>query len=188
MRADVLNENSGFNYGNAFVNELGGTKKVFTYTGSTDEDVLDSATTAFADNDAIANCGPLDVTVPAGYQDPTKILIERIIWMPTTATGTTMVGNINAGTAGTDAINAAITGQVELMGAGVTYRDPNLAANLSIAEVDIDFNASTMQYCQPFIILPVATKYIYVGTTTTINHATNFDAGRYQFQIEYTVL
>lgn len=188
MRADVLNENSGFNYGNAFVNELGGTKKIFTYTGSTDEDVLDSATTAFADNDAIANCGPLDVTVPAGYQDPTKILVEKIVWMPTTATGTTMVGNINAGTAGTDAINAAITGQVELMGAGVTYRDPNLAANLSIAEVDIDFNASTMQYCQPFIILPVATKYIYVGTTTTINHATNFDAGRYQFQIEYTVL
>lgn len=188
MRADVLNENSGFNYGNAFVNELGGTKKVFTYTGSTDEDVLDSATTAFADNDAIANCGPLDVTVPAGYQDPTKILVEKIVWMPTTATGTTMVGNINAGTAGTDAINAAISGQVELMGAGVTYRDPNLAANLSIAEVDIDFNASTMQYCQPFIILPVATKYIYVGTTTTINHATNFDAGRYQFQIEYTVL
>jgi len=188
MRADVLNENSGYNYGNAFVTELGGTKKVFTYTGSTDEDVLDSASTAFADNDVIANCGALDVTVPSGYQSPTKILIERVIWMPSTATGTTMVGNINAGTAGTDAINAAITGQVELMGAGVTYRDPNLAANLSITEVDIDFNASTMQYCQPFIILPVATKYIYVGTTTTINHATNFDAGRYQFQIEYTVL
>ena len=188
MRADVLNENSGFNYGNAYVNELGGTKKIFTYTGSTDEDVLDSATTAFADNDAIANCGPLDETVPSGYQDPTKILIEKIVWMPSTAPGNTMVGNINAGTAGTDAITASITGQVELMGAGVTYRDPNLAANLSITEVDIDFNASTMQYCQPFIILPVATKYIYVGTTTTINHATQFDAGRYQFQIEYTVL
>ena len=188
MRADVLNENSGFNYGNAYVNELGGTKKIFTYTVSTDEDVLDSATTAFADNDAIANCGPLDVTVPSGYQDPTKILIEKIVWMPTTATGTTMVGNINAGTSGTDAINAAITGQVELMGAGATYRNANLAANLSITEVDIDFNASTMQYCQPFIILPVATKYIYVGTTTAINHATNFDAGRYQLQIEYTVL
>ena len=188
MRADVLNENSGFNYGQAFVTELGGTKKVFTYTGSTDEDILDSATTAFADNDVIANCGPLDVTVPSGYQAPTKILIERVIWMPSTATGTTMVGNINAGTAGTDAINAAITGRVELMGAGVTYSDPNLAANLSITEVDIDFNASTMQYCQPFIILPVATKYIYVGTTTAINDASDFDAGRYQFQIEYTVL
>ena len=188
MRADVLNENSGFNYGQAFVTELGGTKKVFTYTGSTDEDILDSASTAFADNDAIANCGPLDVTVPSGYQDPTKILIERVIWMPSTATGTTMVGNINAGTSGTDALNAAITGQVELMGAGVTYRDPNLAANLSITEVDIDFNAAPMQYCQPFIILPVATKYIYVGTTTAINHASNFDAGRYQLQIEYTVL
>ena len=188
MRADVLNENSGFNYGQAFVTELGGTKKVFTYTGSTDEDILDSNGTAYADNDAIANCGPLDVTVPSGYQDPTKILIERVIWMPSTATGTTMVGNINAGTAGTDAINAAITGRVELMGAGVTYRDPNLAANLSITEVDIDFNASTMQYCQPFIILPVATKYIYVGTTTAINDASDFDAGRYQFQIEYTVL
>ena len=188
MRADVLNENSGFNYGNAFVNELGGTKKVFTYTGSTDEDVLDSATTAFADNDAIANCGPLDVTVPSGYQDPTKILIEKIVWMPSTATGNTMVGNINAGTAGTDAINATITGQVELMGAGATYRNANLAADLSITEVDVDFNGSTIQWAQPLIILPVATKYIYVGTTTTINHATQFDAGRYQFQIEYTVL
>jgi hypothetical protein len=188
MRADVLNENSGLNYGNAFVNELGGTKKVFTYSGSTDEDILDSATTAYADNDAIANCGLLDVTVPSGYQDASKILIEKIVWNCSTATGTTMVGNINAGTAGTDALNAAITGQVELFGAGATYRDANLAANLSITEVDVDFNAAGIMWAQPLIILPVATKYIYVGTTTAINHATNFDAGRYQFQIEYTVL
>ena len=87
-----------------------------------------------------------------------------------------------------DALNAAITGQVELMGAGATYRNANLAADLSITEVDVDFNGSTIQYAQPLIILPVATNNIYVGVTTTINHATNFDAGRYNIQIEYTVL
>ena len=108
--------------------------------------------------------------------------------MPSTAAGNTFVGNISAGTVAGEALNGAATGQVELMGAGATYRNANLAADLSITEVDVDLNGSTIQWAQPLIILPVATNHIYLCTTTTVNHASNFDAGRYQFSIEYTVL
>ena len=34
--------------------EVGGTKKIFTYSGSTAEALLDSATTAYSDNDIVA--------------------------------------------------------------------------------------------------------------------------------------
>ena len=188
MRSDVLNSNSGSYVVDNGFDELGGVKKIFTYRGTLEDSLLDSATTAYTDNDSIANCGALDVTVPAGFEAATKILIEKIVFMPSTAAGATCVGNINTGTSSSDALNAAITGQVELMGAGATYRNANLAADLSITEVDCDFNGSTIQWAQPLIILPVATNNIYVATGTAINHATNFDAGRYQFSIEYTVL
>ena len=156
MRSDTSNVNSG-QYGQAYVEELGGTKKVFTYSGTTAESYLDSETTAYADEDVIAVAGALDVSIAAG-------------------------------TANNDPLNGAVTGAVELFGAGATYRNANLAADLSITEVDVDFNAAGIMWAQPLIILPVATNKIYVRTTTAINHATNFNAGRYQMQIEYTVL
>ena len=55
-------------------------------------------------------------------------------------------------------------------------------------EADLDFNSAGITFCTPGIVLPVATKYVYVCTHTGIGHATNFDAGRYNVQIEYTVL
>ena len=187
MRGDFLNESSG-NYGQGFVEELGGVKKVFTFAGDCKESRLDSASTAYADNDIIQYCGSLDVSLPDGMHSATKILVEKIFWMPSTAVGDTMVGNVSAGTAPSEAVNGAATGQVELMGAGATYRNANLAADLSITEVDLNFEGTTVQWAQPLIILPVATNHIYLCTTTTVNHASNFDAGRYQFSIEYTVL
>ena len=187
MRSDTSNVNSG-QYGQAYVEELGGTKKVFTYSGTTAESYLDSATTAYADNDVIAVAGALDVSLPSGYHAASKILVDKITWNCSVATGTAMAGSIAAGTANNDPLNGAVTGAVELFGAGATYRNANLAADLSITEVDVDFNAAGIMWAQPLIILPVATNKIYVRTTTAINHATNFDAGRYQMQIEYTVL
>ena len=187
MRSDTSNVNSG-QYGQAYVEELGGTKKVFTYSGTTAESYLDSETTAYADEDVIAVAGALDVSLPSGYHAASKILVEKITWNCSVATGTAMAGSIAAGTAANEALNGAVTGAVELFGAGATYRDANLAANLSITEVDVDFNTAGIMWAQPLIILPVATNKIYVRTTTAINHATNFNAGRYQMQIEYTVL
>jgi len=188
MRGDFLNSSSGQDVSTDGFSEVGGIKKVMTFGGDTAEGRLDSASTAFSDNDIIAYAGELDTSLPTGLHVATKILVEKIVWMPSTATGNTMVGNISAGTAANEAVNGAVTGQVELFGAGATYRNANLAADLSITEVDIDFNGSTIQYAQPLIILPAATKYIYVCTTTAINHATNFDAGKYNLAIHYTVL
>ena len=188
MRSDLLNKNSGQYLDSATFDSLGGTKKVMSFGGSCEEALLDSATTAYADNDIIKYGGELDVSVPAGHNAPLKILIERINFCCDVATGTTMVGNIGVGTAASEALNGAATGYVELFGAGVTYRNQELAANLSITEVDVDFNAAGIMYAPPYIIVPVATRYVYVCTATAINHATNFDAGRYNVQIEYTVL
>ena len=188
MRSDLLNKNSSQYLDDATFDSIGGTKKVMSFGGSCEEALLDSATTAYSDLDIIKYGGELDVSVPPGHNAPLKILIERINFCCDVATGTTMVGSIGAGTAASEAVNGAVTGYVELFGAGVTYRNQELAANLSITEVDVDFNAAGIMYAPPMIILPVATRYIYVCTATTINHATNFDAGRYNVQIEYTVL
>ena len=187
MKTDVINPNSS-SFEPQSAHEVGGTKKIFTYSGSTAEALLDSATTAYADNDIVAYAGALDSSVPNGYHTSSQILIDKITWNCSVAAGTTMVGSIAAGTAANEALNGAVTGAVELFGAGATYRDANLAANLSITEVDVDFNAAGVMWAQQLIILPIATNYIYVRTGTAINHATNFDAGRYQLQIDYTVL
>ena len=187
MKTDVINPNSS-SFEPQSAHEVGGTKKIFTYSGSTAEALLDSATTAYADNDIVAYAGALDSSVPNGYHTSSQILIDKITWNCSVAAGATMVGSIAAGTAANEALNGAVTGAVELFGAGATYRDANLAANLSITEVDVDFNAAGVMWAQPLIILPIATNYIYVRTGTAINHATNFDAGRYQLQIDYTVL
>ena len=131
MKSDVINPNSS-SFQSQEAHEVGGTKKIFTYSGSTAEALLDSATTAYSDNDIIAYAGALDVSVPDGYHSASKILVDKITW------------------------------------------------NCSVA--------AGIMWAQPLIILPVATNYIYVRTTTAINHASNFDAGRYQLQVEYTVL
>ena len=144
MKSDVINPNSS-SFESQEAHEVGGTKKIFTYSGSTAEALLDSASTAYADTDIVAYAGALDVSVPDGYHSASKILVDKITWNCSVAAGATMVGSLAAGTAG-------------------------------------------IMWAQPLIILPVATNYIYVRTTTAINHATNFNAGRYQLQIEYSVL
>ena len=167
MRSDIVNSNSNSYVVDDGFSELGGTKKVLSFGGSTAEHLLDSATTAFTADDIIHDAGALDVTVPAGHNDPVKILIEKILVCTTT-----------------------VTGRVELFGAGATQLSPEgygLATTATEAD-DLDFNSATIGWAAPGIILPVATKYIYVCTTTAINHATNFNAGRYNVQIEYTVL
>ena len=98
MRSDTLNKNSN-SYGQSFVSELGGTKKIFTYSGSVDEDVINSAGTAYADNDILAYAGELDVSVPDGYHSATKILVEKVIWIPGDINETGTDGHIDGITA-----------------------------------------------------------------------------------------
>ena len=189
MRSDYLNENSSSNVSNDGFSELGGVKKILTYGGDCRESRLDSATTGFSDNDSIAYMGALDVTVPIGLNDPLKIVIDRVTFCCNVATGTTMTGTIAAGTSENEALNGAVTGAVELVGASASMVAPDGSGGTTgYTEADLNLNSAAVTYAMPGIVLPVATKYMYFRTVTAINHATNFDAGRYNCQIEYTVL
>ncbi len=190
MRSDTFNESSN-SYGQGFVEELGGVKKVLTFAGDCKEARLDSDGTAYADNDIIQYMGAFDTTVPDGYNDAVKIVVTKIYFVCTVATGTTMTGSVAAGTAANEALNGAVTGAVELFGAGATQLSPegyDLATTATEAD-KIDFNsANNLEWCAPHIVLPVATKYLYMCTNTAINHATNFDAGRWSCVVEYTLV
>ena len=165
MRSDVLNSNSS-SFGNVQSSELGGVKKVLTFAGDCKESRLDSATTAYADNDIIQYMGAFDTSVPAGYNDAIKIVVTKVLFVCKTATGTAMTGSIAAGTAANEAVNGDAT------------------------EADkINFNsANNCEWAAPHIVLPAATKYLYMRTNTAINHATNFDAGRWSVVVEYVLV
>ena len=190
MRSDIFNKSSG-SYGQGFVEELGGVKKVLTFAGDCKESRLDSDGTAYADNDVIQYMGAFDTTVPDGYNDAVKIVVSKVLFVCTVATGTTMTGSVAAGTSATDAVNAAVTGAVELFGAGATQLSPegyDLATTATEAD-KIDFNsANNLEWAAPHIVLPAATNHVYMRTNTAINHATNFDAGRWSCVIEYTLV
>ena len=189
MRSDKLNSNSASFIGDDGFSELGGVKKILTFGGDCLENRLDSATTAYGDNDIIAYMGALDVTVPKGFNDPLKIVIDRVTFCCNVVTGTTMTGTIAAGTSENEALNGAVTGAVELVGASASMVAPDGSGGTTgYTEADLNLNSAAVTYAMPGIVLPVATKYMYFRTVTAINHATNFDAGRYNVVIEYTVI
>lgn len=190
MRSDLLNENSS-SFGNVQSSELGGVKKVLTFSGDCKESRLDSATTAYTMNDIIQYMGELDTSVPAGYSDAVKIVVTKVLFVCKTATGTAMTGTVAAGTTANEAVNGVVTGAVELFGAGATQLSPEgYDTATSATEADkIDFNnANNAEFASPHIILPVATNHVYMRTNTAINHATNFDAGRWSCVIEYILI
>ena len=151
---------------------------------------LDSATTAYGAGDIIQYCGAFDVTTPDGLYSPVKILVEKVMFCASTVTGATMVGHITAGTSENEAVNAAPTGAVEVFGASATQLSPegySLATTSTEAD-DMNYNSATVTWSAPNIQLPVATKYLYACTHTAINHATNFDAGRWNLAVYYTII
>ena len=190
MRAKYLNENSSDYVAADGFSEVGGVSKVLTFAGDCMESRLDSATTAYGSGDIIQYCGAFDVTVPNKLYTPTKILVEKVMFCASTVTGNAMVGHITAGTTENEAVNAAPTGAVELYGAGATNLSPegySLATTATEAD-DLNYNSATVTWAAPNIQLPVATKYLYACTHTAINHATNFDAGRWNLVVYYTVI
>ena len=191
MRSDYLNVNSSSNISTDGFSELGGIKKVLTFAGDCKEARLDSASTAFADGDIIQYMGAFNVTVPQDYNDAIKIVVTKVLFVCKTATGTTMTGRVDAGTSANEAVNGAVTGAVELFGAGATNLSPegyDLATTATEAD-KCNFNsANACDWAAPHIILPVATKYLYMCTNTAINHATNFNAGRWSCVVEYTLV
>ena len=191
MRSDYLNANSSSDISTDGFSELGGIKKVFSFAGDCKESRLDSASTAYADGDIIQYMGEFDTTTPDDYNDAIKIVVTKVLFVCKTATGTTMTGRVDAGTSASEAVNGAVTGSVELFGAGATNLSPegyDLATTATEAD-KIDFNsANNIEWAAPHIVLPVATNHLYMRTNTAINHATNFDAGRWSCVVEYTLV
>ena len=188
MRSDKLNTNSGSYADWDDLKEVAGVKKWASFAGSLAD--TNAAAVAYGDNDILVYLGVLDITVPDGFAAPNKILVEKIVLSVTTAAGETLAGKFEVGSAGNEATNTAATGRVEIYGAGATQLSPEgyaLATTATEAD-DLNYNSATIAWSAPNIILPVATKYLYACTTTTINHATNFDAGRWNLAVYYTVL
>ena len=190
MRSDKSNISSGAY--NAFLDaDSLGIKKVLSFSGDCKESRLDSATTAYADADVIQYMGALDIETPTSKNDAIKAVITKVLFVCKTATGAAMTGSIAAGTSGSDAVNTAVTGAIELFGAGATQLSPegyDLATTATEAD-KIDFNsANNCEWASPHILLPAATKHIYMRTNTAINHLTNFTAGRWSCVIEYVLV
>jgi hypothetical protein len=161
-----------------------GTRRFHTFAGSLAAST--AAGTAYTDNDIMVELGTLDVSVNSGIVTPTKIFIHKAVVLITTAAGQTLAGNLALGTATGEAENAAVTGAVEVVGAGVTAFSPTLSAALTITEIDINFNSVGAHVFEPNVAIAIANKYLYARATTALN--ADGTAGRFTVELEYTIM
>ena len=161
-----------------------GCKKVQAFAGSLAG--TDTAA-AYGTNDILCYLGALDVTTPAGLNDPSKILIDKITFVVETVAGPTLVGNLALGTVANEATNEAVTGRVEIMGAGAAQVSPEgygLATTATPA--DIDYDNATLTFCRPNITVAGNVVHLYACTHTALDG--DATAGRFNVLVEYTVL
>lgn len=149
-------------------------------------------TTQYSDNDILVEIGALDATLPTTFANsvaPTHFLIEKVLFKSQVASGGTHVGNIQASATTGTATNAAVTSGTEIVGAGAVAISGTISADASVTEIDIDLNASagSIHVFTPNITLPIATKNLYLCTTTTINN-NSFQAGRYAITVQYSLI
>ena len=134
----------------------------------------------------------MDATLPTTFANstaPTHFLIEKVLVKVQVASGGTHVGNIQASATSGTATNSAVSSGTEIVGAGATAIDTFISAAPSVTEIDINLNnsAGAIHVFTPNITLPVATKSLYLCTTTTINN-NSFQAGRYAITVEYSLV
>ena len=161
-----------------------GTRRFQTFAGSLAAST--AATTAYLADDNMIELGTLDVSVNSGIVTPTKIFIHKAVVLITTAAGQTLVGNLALGTATADAENAAVTGAIEVVGAGVDSFSPNTSASSGATEIDINFNSAAAHVFEPNIAIAIANKYLYARATTTLN--ADGTAGRFTVELEYSIM
>jgi len=149
-------------------------------------------TTQYSNNDILVEIGALDATLPTTFANsvaPTHFLIEKVLFKSQVASGGTHVGNIQASATTGTATNAAVTSGTEIVGAGAVAISGTISADASVTEIDIDLNASAgaIHVFTPNITLPIATKNLYLCTTTAID-ANSFQAGRYAITVQYSLI
>ena len=164
-----------------------GCKKFVSFTGSLAN--IDDESTYTAD-DCLVELGELDMSIPGEHVAASKFIVDKAILNVTTAAGVTLVGNLQvSATAGT-ASNGALDTATEIVGAGATYYDGQVSADLSVAEVDLNLNAAGVTLVTPFQDYDAAKKHLYFCTTTALStaNAATAKAGRFTLHLEYTVI
>jgi hypothetical protein len=146
----------------------------------------------YADNDILVEIGDLDATLPTTFANstaPTHFLIEKVLIKTQVASGGTHVGNIQASATSGTATNSAVSSGTEIVGAGAVAISGTISADASVTEIDINLNnsAGAIHVFTPNITLPIATKSLYLCTTTTIGND-SFQAGRYAITVQYSLI
>ena len=164
-----------------------GTKKFQVFAGSLAD--TNGGTTQYADNDILVELGALDTTIDAtnlGIVAATKIFIDKVKILVTTASGETLVGNLQLSATSGTATNSAVSSGTEIVGAGAALIDPQISAAPSVTEVDINFNSAGVHVFDPNITVASSLVNLYACTTTTLNSNTS-QQGRFTVMVEYTV-
>lgn len=164
-----------------------GCKKFVSFTGTL-ANIDDSA--AYADGDCLVELGELDMLIPSGHVAASKFIVDKAILNVTTAAGTALLANLRVSATSGTASNSALTSGTEIVGAGATYYNGQIAANLTVTEADLNLNSAGVQLHTPFQDYDATKKFLYLCTTTTLttgNAATAQD-GRFTLHLEYTVV
>jgi hypothetical protein len=147
------------------------------------------AALAYTDQDCLVELGALDTTVADGMQTATHFLITGVYYNPTVDCGETLSASILCSSDSGIATNSEVTNREEIFGAtpanGHYKTAEGLWANLSITEVDLDLNGTTIQIARPWTTHAVAKKNIYLAATSALN--ADATAGRGNCIIEYIV-
>ena len=148
------------------------------------------ASVAFTDGDCLVELGELDMLIPSGHVVASKFVVDKAILNVTTVAGATLVGNLRVSATSGTASNTALTSGTEIVGAGATYYNGQTAADLSVAEADLNLNSAGVQLHTPFQDYDAAKKFLYLCTTTALSaaNATTAQAGRFTLHLEYTVV
>lgn len=152
---------------------------------------------AIGAGEVIVFIGSLDATTAPGLQTATGIVIERVILMIQTASANAEGASIHMGSSASDAENAAVTGGVEVVGAGVNYiieptsdgtlQEGGPMAAQSTTEIDFALAtaAGSMLVARPGITVPVAKPHMYL--TAGDNTLADVTAFRGNICVEYLV-
>jgi len=162
-----------------------GIKKFQSFVGSFAD--IGDGTTQFGDNDVLVELGTLDTDVPSGHVAASKFFIDKVLIGITTACGQTHVGNLNLSATSGTAANTGVSSGTEIVGAGLDSFSPHTSASSGAAEININWNNTAGNYhvVTPNVTAPIAKKYLYACTETTLN--ADATAGRFTVHIEYTL-
>ncbi len=162
-----------------------GCRKVQSFNGTL-ANIGDGSTTFGAD-DVLVELGALDVSVPAGMQAATKIIIDKIYFNVGTAAGQTLVGHLSLSATTGTAANSAVDTPTEIFGAGAVQVSPEgYGLATTATEADLNYNSAALTFASPGIAVATTLKYLYACTTTAL--AADATAGRFNVVVEYTVL